>query len=163
MNSVVKAGLRRSALFVFVAIVVVFAGRGTAQNAKEAAEIAATLQPGSQAVIERLTSLHELTDGTWKMHSGDMAHGEAVNVDESSWETTASGSKAPKDAVWFRQTIEVPQTLNGYDLTGARVWFQFHANANGPMPQILYFNGRRVAMGDDLEPIVLFDQAKPWP
>jgi alpha-mannosidase len=29
------------------------------------------------------------------------------------------------------------------------------------MPEILYFNGRRVAMGDDLEPVVLFDQAKP--
>jgi alpha-mannosidase len=29
------------------------------------------------------------------------------------------------------------------------------------MPQILYFNGRRVAMGDDLEPVVLFDSAKP--
>ena len=54
----------------------------------------------------------------------------------------------------------MPQTLNGYDLTGARIWFQFHAYANGPMPQILYFNGRRVAMGDDLEPVVLFDGAK---
>ncbi|GAC1362164.1 MAG: alpha-mannosidase [Acidobacteriaceae bacterium] len=29
------------------------------------------------------------------------------------------------------------------------------------MPQIIYFNSRRVALGDDLEPIVLFDQAKP--
>src|SRR6266403_840139 len=29
------------------------------------------------------------------------------------------------------------------------------------MPEIIYFNGRRVAMGDDLEPIVLFDDAKP--
>ena len=29
------------------------------------------------------------------------------------------------------------------------------------MPQILYFNGRRVALGDDLEPVVLFDSAKP--
>jgi alpha-mannosidase len=55
----------------------------------------------------------------------------------------------------------VPQRCNGYDLTGARIWFQFHADANGPMPEILYFNGRRVAMGDDLEPIVLFDEAKP--
>jgi alpha-mannosidase len=112
-------------------------------------------------VIGRLSRLHELPDGAWKMHSGDMAHGEAVNLDESSWEAKASGAKAPNDAVWFRQTYEVPQTLNGYDLTGSRIWFQFHANANGPMPQILYFNGRRVAMGDDLEPIVLFDQAKP--
>jgi hypothetical protein len=69
--------------------------------------------------------------------------------------------KAPNEAVWFRQTYEVPATLHGYDLTGARIWFQFHADANGPMPEILYFNGRRVAMGDDLEPVVLFDQAKP--
>ncbi len=29
------------------------------------------------------------------------------------------------------------------------------------MPEIIYFNGRRVALGDDLEPIVLFDPAKP--
>ena len=57
--------------------------------------------------------------------------------------------------------LQVPETLYGYDLTGARIWFQFHAYANGPMPEILYFNGRRVAMGDDLEPVVLFDAAKP--
>jgi alpha-mannosidase len=29
------------------------------------------------------------------------------------------------------------------------------------MPEIIYFNGRRVALGDDLEPIVLFDSARP--
>jgi alpha-mannosidase len=29
------------------------------------------------------------------------------------------------------------------------------------MPEILYFNSRRVALGDDLEPVVLFDEAKP--
>ena len=29
------------------------------------------------------------------------------------------------------------------------------------MPEIIYFNGRRVALGDDLEPIVLFDNAQP--
>ena len=34
-------------------------------------------------------------------------------------------------------------------------------NGNGPMPEILYFNGRRVALGDDLEPVVLFDKAQP--
>jgi alpha-mannosidase len=95
------------------------------------------------------------------MHSGDLAHGEATNLDKSDWTSIAAGSKAPKDASWFRQTITVPQSLHGYDLTGSRLWFQFHANANGPMPQILYFNGRRVAMGDDLEPIVLLDDAKP--
>ncbi len=78
---------------------------------------------------------------------GDLAHGEAVHLDDSAWETIAPGQSAPNDAVWFRQTYEVPPTLNGYDLTGARIWFEFHAEANGPMPEILYFNGRRVALG----------------
>ncbi len=161
MMTVVKAGFRHSVLIVLVAMMVVFAGRGTAQAADESTEMAASLQPESRAVLGRLSVLHLLPDGAWKMHSGDMAHGEAVNLDESSWQAIASGAKAPNDAVWFRQTYEVPHTLHGYDLTGSRIWFQFHADANGPMPQILYFNGRRVAMGDDLEPIVLFDQAKP--
>src|ERR1035438_3223582 len=140
---------------------VFFAGPAYAQAALDAAKIAAALPPDSRAVIDRLSILHELPDGVWKLHAGDLAHGEAVDMDESSWQPIVGGSTASNDAVWFRQSYQVPETLSGYDLTGARIWFQFHATANGPMPQILYFNGRRVAMGDDLEPIVLFDNAKP--
>ena len=92
---------------------------------------------------------------------GDVAHGEAPGLDDSGWQTVTEKSHEPTDAVWCRRWIEVPKTLNGYDLSGARIWFQFVAYANGPMPEIIYFNGRRVAMGDDLEPIVLFDQAQP--
>ena len=119
------------------------------------------LPPASRAVIERLGSLAQLPAGTWKMRVGDIAHGEAMNLDESGWQAVAAGAKTTTDAVWFRQTLQVPDTLNGYDLTGARIWFQFHANANGPIPEILYFNGRRVAMGEDMEPIVLLDDARP--
>jgi alpha-mannosidase len=132
-----------------------------AQNVALRDKIVAALPAEAQAVVARLSSLSELPDGEWKMHSGDLAHGEAIGLDESDWHPIAKEAKAPNDAVWFRQTITVPPTLNGYDLTGTRIWFQFHANANGPMPQILYFNGRRVALGDDLEPIVLLDEAKP--
>jgi alpha-mannosidase len=131
------------------------------QRGNEFTKATALLPQDSQAIVDRLGSLHELPAGTWKMHAGDLAHGEEVDLDDSGWATVALGAKAPNDAVWFRQTYQIPDTLNGYDLTGARVWFQFHANGNGPMPQILYFNGRRVAMGEDLEPIVIFDNAKP--
>ncbi len=134
------------------------------EEAKVAAEInrvASNLPPESRDVITRLTMLRELPGGTWKMHGGDLAHGEDVSLNDSSWETFAVPGKAPNDAEWFRTTYVVPETLNGYDLTGSRMWFQFHATANGPMPEILYFNGRRVALGDDLEPVVLFDDAKP--
>ncbi len=132
-----------------------------AQSAADAAKIAANLTPESKTVIERLSGLRELPDGAWKMHGGDLAHAEAASLDDSGWQTIAPEAPGSNDAVWFRQTYEVPPTLKGYDLTGARIWFQFHASANGPMPEILYFNGRRVAMGDDLEPVVLFDAAKP--
>jgi alpha-mannosidase len=160
MNSALKLRFARFAcLFVFAATL--FASRVLGQSAAEAAKIAAPLPADARAVIDRLSLLRELPDGAWKLHAGDLAHGEAVGLDESGWQPIALKSKAPKEALWFRQSYQVPATLSGYDLTGARIWFQFHAYANGPMPEILYFNGRRVAMGDDLEPVVLFDGAKP--
>src|SRR5581483_1349083 len=125
------------------------------------------LSDQEEATIERLESLDVLPSAQWRYHQGDVPHGEQPSLDDSSWQQVdAHGDRhhhmtAPKEAVWFRREIEVPQTLNGYDLTGARVWFRFRANANGPVPEIIYFNGRRVALGDDLEPIVLFDDAKP--
>jgi len=160
MNSVLKFRYVRFACLTVFAGAVLFAGQGLAQTAADSAKIVAFLPADTHVVIDRLSSLSELPDGAWKMHSGDLAHGEAVELNESDWQLIAKGP-APKDALWFRQTFEVPATLHGYDLTGARIWFQFHAYANGPMPEIHYFNGRRAAMGDDLEPVVLFDGAKP--
>jgi alpha-mannosidase len=125
------------------------------------ARATALLQPDEQSVVNRLGSLRELPAGTWKMHAGDVAHGEDQNLDDNAWPAINVGQRASNDAIWLRQTVQVPQTLNGYDLTGARIWFEIHINGNGPMPEILYFNGRRVALGEDLEPVVLFDKAQP--
>ena len=119
------------------------------------------LSPGAIETLHTLETLNALPTGEWRFHAGDLAHGEAVGLDDSTWPLVGPRSKAPKDAVWYRRVIEVPKTLHGYDITGARVWFQFRADANGPMPEIIYFNGRRVALGDDLEPIVMFEPAKP--
>ena len=96
------------ALFMFVALVV--AGRANGQRGSQFAKAAAKLPAESRAVVERLSALHELPDGVWKMHSGDLAHGEAVGLDESSWEPEQVGFKAPNDAVWFRQTFVVVWT-----------------------------------------------------
>jgi len=148
--------------FVLLALsgALVLAGRAVAQRG-EMGRATQLLPPDSRVVAERLAGLRELPAGTWKLHVGDVAHGEDVNLDDSTWQTVAIGEKAPNEAVWFRQTIQVPETLNGYDLSGARIWFDFNVNGNGPMPEIFYFNGRRVALGEDLEPVVLFDKAKP--
>ncbi len=115
----------------------------------------------AQNVIQRLGELDHLPAGEWRFHAGDVPHGESVSLDDSSWQTVKPGAEASGDAAWYRRWVEVPKTLHGYDLTDTRIWFRFVANANGPMPQIIYFNGSRVALGDDLEPIVLLDHAKP--
>ena len=70
-----------------------------------------------------------------------------MNLDDTGWQSAGVNARYPTSAVWFRQTIEIPASLNGYDLSGARVWLQFNVDANGPIPEILYFNGRRVAHG----------------
>ncbi|MGC2638468.1 MAG: glycoside hydrolase family 38 C-terminal domain-containing protein [Acidobacteriaceae bacterium] len=119
------------------------------------------LPQAERDTIERLGTLGNLPSGVWHYHTGDVAHAEDPSVDDSSWPVAQPNTEYPSDALWFRQWVQIPPTLNGYDLSGARIWFRFNAWVNGPLPQIIYFNGRRVAMGDDLEPIVLFDNARP--
>ena len=129
--------------------------------ADQIAQVTHSLPESSQTVIARLDSFSRLPPGEWRFHAGDVPHGEEVNLDDHGWPVATRGTHAGFDAIWYRRWIEVPKNFNGYDLTGARIWFRFQAYANGPTPQIIYFNGRRVALGDDLEPVVLFDKARP--
>lgn len=117
--------------------------------------------PTVDAVTSQLRALTRLTADDWRYHAGDLPRGEDVGLDDSSWTVVKNRSQAPEDAVWYRRWIAVPPTLNGYDLTGTKLWFRFSVSGNGPIPEIVYFNGRRVAMGEDLEPIILVDPAKP--
>ena len=125
------------------------------------------LSPGAMDKLHTLETLNALPPQNWRFHAGDLPHGESVLLDDSAWQSLPAPTsqktyiKSTKEAVWYRTTIEVPKTLHGYDLTGSRIWFQFRSTANGPMPEIIYVNGRRVALGDDLEPIVLTEPAHP--
>jgi alpha-mannosidase len=114
-----------------------------------------------ETVAKALAGLAYLPAEKWKIHAGDVPHGETSDVDDSSWQEAGPGTIVPDSAVWFRRWIEVPNNLNGYDLTGAKIWFEFQYDANGPVTEIVYFDGRRIAMGEELEPIVLFDHARP--
>jgi alpha-mannosidase len=126
------------------------------------------LTPKAAQVLDTLDSLNVLSLERWRFEVTDMPHAEGAIFDDSKWQQAPEQAELSKrgftlagDAVWFRTTLTVPTLLHGYDLTGARVWFQFHVDANGPVPMIVYFNGRRVAMGEDLEPIVLEDNLHP--
>lgn len=122
---------------------------------------AASLTAPARDVVEQLGKLRMLDADGWKYHSGDLQHGEDTALDDSSWAAAERRGKTSSGPVWFRRWFEMPKTLNGYDLSDTRIWFQFHVDADGPLTQIVYFNGRRVALGEGLEPIILFDHAKP--
>ncbi len=119
------------------------------------------LFPAEVTTLQRLHELSSLPDGPWRVHTGDLAHGEAPSLDDSAWQTVTAPATEGKDAVWFRREVLIPRTLHGYNLTGTDVSFQFQADANGPMPEIIYLDGRRVALGDDLEEVPLFHNVKP--
>jgi alpha-mannosidase len=119
------------------------------------------LSPTALATLHTLETLNALPAGEWRFHTGDIPHGESPTLDDSSWPLVKPHTTAPKEAVWYRREIEVPKTLNGYDISGSRISFQFRADANGSVPEIIYFNGRRVALGEDLEPITLVESAHP--
>jgi alpha-mannosidase len=153
------ASLRPSCISALALLIFVFcASRGLLAQASNANT---GLDAKSVEVIQRVSTLNTLPIEGWVYHEGDVAHGESPALDDSAWAKVQKETKYPPEAMWLRRWIEVPKSLNGYDLTGSRIWFQLHAGANGPIPQIIYFNGRRVAMGDDLEPIVMFEPAHP--
>jgi len=120
------------------------------------------LPPGVQNAVKQLAALNQLPDPRWKMHATDLAHGEAVTLDDSAWEVAKVHAEGPRTGVWYRAWVEIPKDVNGYDVTGAKIWFAFNIDIGGGSgSEIIYVDGRRVAMGEDLEPMVLFDQAKP--
>jgi alpha-mannosidase len=133
-----------------------------AQFGEQPPAAAAPLTPAAQAVIDRLASLGAFPATDWRYHAADIAHAEDPTLDDSAWPIAKTPeNKTDHEAVWYRARLTVPKTLHGYDLTGARIWLRFNVSANGPMPEILYFDGRRVALGEDLEQTVLFENARP--
>jgi alpha-mannosidase len=115
----------------------------------------------SKTVLERLEQLAELPDEPWRFCSGEEPQAESPALDDSGWQLVGAGSRQPQDTGWYRRTIVIPKQLHGYDLAGARIWFEFRVVTNGPLPEVIFLNGHRIASGEDLEPIILRDFADP--
>jgi alpha-mannosidase len=126
---------------------------------QQTADALRALSPRSQAVVEGLSKLSSIPIVDWRLHIGDMVHGESVDLDDSSWQVIQPLHRTNlTDVVWLRTWVEIPKNLHGYDLTGVRTWIDSLGNYSAAS---LFINGQRVAAGDDLEPVVLFNSAKP--
>jgi len=109
-----------------------------------------------RAILERLNALGTLPSA-WRTHAADLAHGEAAGLDDSRWSPLPADGKWKGESAWFRCSLEVPRLLHGYDLTGASLRLELAAEAE----TIVYVNGARVAMGEELEPAILSERARP--
>src|SRR5580693_2663354 len=137
---------------IFAVLVSSLCGSGWAQSAEQLQTMMKTLPEPAQQVIDRLGQLNRLAAGGWRVHPGDFPHGESPELDDSAWPVAALNGEFSSGAVWFRQRLQVPKTLHGYDLTGAKIWFSFQSRTTGrdQVTEIVYLDGRRVAMGEGL-------------
>jgi alpha-mannosidase len=125
--------------------------------AQEKAALGA-LSPQAQAVMQKLTDLGRFTVADFSYHVGDVPDGAAVDLNDSSWSKGQAPLRLPEDVVWVRAWVQVPKSLNGYDLTGAKIGFR--PTMRGV--QDVYVNGQLlVRLPDDMRPTILFDSAKP--
>ncbi len=153
---------RRIGLAARVLLPMFFAAAPLAVHAQDPQSAPYHFSAPGQAVLDRLSSMQTLPASEWRYHLGDIPHGERPDLDDSSWTPIDSEADLTRDAVWLRRWIEVPRTLNGYGLTGAHIWFNLRVDANELFPEIIYFNGARVALGtQQLEDVLLFNDAKP--
>lgn len=142
-----------AAIAVLLAMVCIAAAANGQNPLALVAPVAPLSNPAAQAVVDRLAAMGSgLPDGAWRYHAGDLAHGEDPALDESAWQVGQGTYDSPDGSIWFRRTLVIPKTFQGYPLDGVRLFFQFHAKAHGATPEILYVNGRRLALGEDLEP-----------
>jgi hypothetical protein len=71
-------------------------------------------------VIDRLNSITTLAEPEWRV-SGDVAHPEDQNLDDTRWETMKVEGKWSSGTRVLRRRIEVPEKVDGYAIRGSRL------------------------------------------
>ena len=118
------------------------------------------LSPATNAALTRLAELSRFPAPAWRYNLGDLPRGEDPSLDDSSWPVAAGRTDYPANAAGSSPRFD-PRAGHGYDLTGCRVLFSFRVQSSDDLQEIVYFDGRRVAMGRGLEPVDLFENAHP--
>jgi len=111
--------------------------------------LAATLA-NADPLIDRLTALAKLPPFAWRFHAADMPHGEAPLLDDSSWPETGKADWKG-GTTWLRGMVEITPAL-----AGSALRLEVHTSHQ----IIVYINGNRAAMGTDLEPTVITENAR---
>ena len=118
---------------------------------------------GFDPAVEKLKAITVLPLPGWRVKDDNGMRGELPTVDDSQWAKSPVGnasewSTGPR---WFRDTVEIPAKLEGYDVRGMQVRFRVRIYGENPVLLRLYADGKMIAIGNDLDPVVLTEHAEP--
>src|SRR6266852_2951081 len=129
-------------------------------------KICAAQAPGAlnpyKPLVDRLESIVGLPLADWRYHA-DVAHPEDSSLDDKEWPVVKTGEAWKTGPRVLRRRIEVPATLNGYSLRGARIRLALAVDSNDFVTVTVFSNGAMVSRtdADTLQPIVLTENAQP--
>ena len=116
-----------------------------------------------EKALSRLQALtaQPLTD--WKGHADNIPHGEDPNLNDADWAPVPLNVKWGTGPIWLRRWIEIPRSIQNYDLHGARIRFDIHLGIEGSSQTRIFFNGvlAEVADSDTRQPILLGVDVQP--
>jgi len=121
-----------------------------------------TLPEAYKAALTRLQDLTVYPEAEWRYHT-DVAHPEDPSLSDSDWEQMKEGDAWKTGARALRRWIEIPQTINGYDVRGARVELDLRFESQDAIIITVFSNRSQVARTDEdlQQPIPLTESAVP--
>jgi alpha-mannosidase len=115
-----------------------------------------------QPVLDRLESLDILPLPAWRFHA-DVRHPEDPTIEDSGWGSMKLHDKWHSSSRALRLWIEIPKTVNGYDVRGYRVKLDLYFTSPGRVLLSEFSNGSMVFHGDDDQQqlVTLTEDAQP--
>jgi alpha-mannosidase len=101
---------------------------------------AAGAAPDVPAGIRKLHALTTLPSSGWKYTTEEIAQGERVDLDDHDWPVTRPLAMDQALMTWLRNTIELPEFVEGYRIEGARVDLGLRVWGRS----VVYVNGAKV-------------------
>ncbi|HLK05659.1 MAG TPA: alpha-mannosidase [Candidatus Acidoferrum sp.] len=127
-----------------------------------AAQEKVTLPESYKAALNRLDQLTVFPEAEWRYHA-DVAHPEDPGLNDSDWQPMARGDSWKDGARVLRRWIEIPKSIGGYDVRGARVELDLRFESQDSMIVTVFSNRSQVARTDEdlQQPIPLTESAVP--
>lgn len=113
-------------------------------------------------LTDRLESIVTMPLDEWRYHA-DVAHPEESSLEDKAWPAFKAGEMWKTGPRVLRRRIELPASLNGYSLRGARIQLDLAVDSNDFVMITVFSNGAIVSRtdADTIQPIVLTENAQP--